>query len=134
MERFYNQNNNYSYHEQPTYPTGQALATAAMIAGIVSVVTIWTLYLPIIVGGLGVIFAFLSLGFEKKFSSSAKTGLFFSISGLLVCIILLIVGTTYLLNNPDRFLEMAQQLDRMGASEFGLSYEESVWQMLDMLR
>ena len=131
MEYFYNQNKNYGYHDQPTHATGHVLASVAMYAGIICIVTMWTLYIPIIVGGLGVIFAFLSQGFEKKLSNNAKTGMYLSAGGMLICLTILIGGSIYLLNNPERFLEMAIQLDRMGpAMEFGFSYEEAVRQII----
>ena len=135
MEYFFNQNKNHGYYDQPVHPTGQVMASAAMFAGIICVVTMWTLYLPIVIGGLGVIFAFLSQGFEKKLSNNAKTGLFLSGAGVLICLSLLIGGSIYLMNNPERFLELAIQLDRMGpAMEFGFSYEESVRQIIGTFR
>ena len=133
MEYFFNQNKNYGYYDQPTHSTGQAMATAAMIAGILCIVTMWTLYLPIIIGGLGIIFAYLSKGFESKLSSNAKTGMVFSAGGVGICVIILLGGTIYLLNNPERFLEIARQIDlQMGALvELGFSYEDAVRQILN---
>ncbi|MCL2719246.1 MAG: hypothetical protein FWE14_10765 [Lachnospiraceae bacterium] len=135
MDYFFNQKKDHGYYDQPTHPTGQTMATAAMIAGILCVVTLWTLYLPIVIGGLGVIFAFLSLGFERKLSSNAKMGLIFSASGLAICVIILATSTFFLFNNPERFLEIGRQLDSMGpAAELGFSYEETVGQLINLFR
>jgi hypothetical protein len=135
VEYFYNQKKDYGYYDQPIHPTGQSMATAAMVAGIICIATFWTVYLPIVIGGLGMVFAFLSKGFEKKLSNNAKVGFIFSAIGFSACTIFLAVGIFYLLNNPERFVELGQQLDTMGAGmELGFSYEESVKQIIDMLR
>ena len=107
------------------------MASAALIAGILCILTMWTVYLPIIIGGLGVIFAFLSQGFEKKLSGNAKTGMIFSAGGVLISIFFISGGAFYLLNNPERFLEVGAQLDQMTpAAELGFSYQEAVRQIL----
>lgn len=130
MEYFYNQKKNYGYYDQPTHPTGQTMAMAAMIIGILSVVTLWTLYFSIVLGGLGLIFAFLSKGFEKKFSNNAKMGFAFSAAGFFVSVFILIIFLLVIFHNPERLMEAAQQIDLMNP-QGGFSYEEVMRQFLN---
>ena|GEM_PF-2157946 len=132
---YFNQGRDYGYYDQPTHPTGQKMSAAAMVAGIICLVTLWTLYLPIIVGALGVIFGFLSLGFEKKLSSNAKMGLIFSAVGFTACLTILLGGAFFLYHNPERFLEAARLLDMNGpAREIGFSYEETVSLLINLFK
>ena len=139
MEYFYNQRKDHAYHEQPTHPTGQTMATAALTMGIVAALTFWTAYLPLVLGGLGVIFAFLSQGFEKKMTSQAKTGLCFSLIAFFAGITLIIVSIVSLLNDPSTLLAYGRGLDQYAMQRYGqsaetmmgMSYEAMFQQWLD---
>lgn len=135
MEYFYNQRKNYGYYDQPTHPTGQVMATAALASGIIAVFSLWTLYLPLVFGGLGLIFAFLSKGFEKKFINNAKIGLIFSASGFFISLLVILFSLVYLFNNPDALLNVGRQLDQMFLQTYGEN-SQSVFENSyeDMLR
>ncbi|MCL2254160.1 MAG: hypothetical protein FWC09_06915 [Lachnospiraceae bacterium] len=138
MNYFYNQNKNHGYYDQPTHPTGQTMATAALILGIVAVATFWTLYLPIVCGGLGLLFAYLSKGFEDRFSGQAKFAMIFAGAGFFISIAV-IIGLVYnLTENPELMLDYGRQLDQLFLQMFGQSsqnmmgnsYEETIRQMV----
>lgn len=139
MEYFYNQNKNYGYYDQPTHPTGQVMAAAAMMLGIASLSTCRTPYLPIVLGCIGGILALLSKGFERKLSGSAKIGLLCSVSGIVVSFVLTIAYIIYLINNPEVLMDYGRQTDQMiqqvygQTSEilFGYSYENMMQQLID---
>ncbi len=139
MEYFYNQNKNYGYYDQPTHPTGQVMAGAAMILGIAALSTCMTFYLPIVLGCIGGILALLSKGFDRKLSGSAKVGLLCSVGGIAVSLILTAVNIIYLVNNPEVLLDFGRQTDQTmqqvyGQSSemlFGDSYENMMRQLIE---
>lgn len=139
MDYFHNQNKNYGYYDQPTHPTGQMMATAALILGVAAISTCWTFYLPIALGCLGIVLALLSKGFERKLSGSAKMGILLSISGIVVSFVITMASTLYLIHNPDILLDFGRQTDLMtqqiygqsSESLFGYSYEDMMLHFID---
>lgn len=95
--------NNYGQNPPPgNYgpgPESNSFSTAAMILGIVSLVSSCCLYISIPVGAVGIILALLSKGSSSKMDSRSKTGLGISIAGIcisFVMIIAVLVSDTYL--------------------------------------
>ena len=123
MEYFYNQKKDYEYHEQPTHPTGHTMAAAALVMGICAVATFWTVYMPLFLGGLGVIFAILSQGFEKKMYSHAKTGLVLSVLGFVISIAIISFSLIYFLRDPSALLDYARGMDLRIMQRYGQSSE-----------
>ncbi len=135
MEYFYNQNKNHGYYDQPTHPTGQAMATAALLLGVGALTTCWTFYLSIILGCLSITFAILSKGFEKKMFGSAKTGLLCAVLGIVIAFIMLVGSIVYLLQNPGVLLDFARQTDQMIQQMYGQSTETILGQSYeDMIK
>lgn len=97
--------NNYGQNPPPgNYgpgPESNAFSTAAIILGIVSLVSSCCLYISIPVGAVGIILAILSKGSSSKMDSRSKTGLGISIAGIcisFVMIIAVLVSDTYMGN------------------------------------
>lgn len=67
-----------------------SMATAAMVLGIISLVTSCCLYIAIPVGAIGIILALLSKGYEPRLSSRGKTGLGLSLGGFAVSIAMIL--------------------------------------------
>lgn len=97
--------NNYGQNPPPgNYGPGSesnAFSTAAIILGIVSLVSSCCLYISIPVGAVGIILAILSKGSSSKMDSRSKTGLGISMAGIcisFVMIIAVLVSDTYMGN------------------------------------
>lgn len=97
--------NNYGQNPPPgNYGPGSesnSFSSAAMILGIVSLVSSCCLYISIPVGAVGIILAILSKGNSSRMDSRSKTGLGISIAGIcisFVMIIAVLVSDTYMGN------------------------------------
>ncbi len=135
MEYYYNQNKNHGYYDQPTHPTGHAMATAALLLGVGALTTCWTFYFSIILGCLSITFALLSKGFEKKMFGSAKIGLICSVTGIVIAILMLAGSIIYLLQNPGVLLDFGKQTDQMIQQIYGQSTESILGQSYeDMMK
>lgn len=97
--------NNYGQNPPPgNYgpgPESNSFSTAAMILGIISLVTSCCLYISIPVGAIGIILALLSKGSSTRMDSRSKTGLGISIAGIGISVFMIIavlVSNTYMGN------------------------------------
>lgn len=121
---------------------GMAMATASLLLGLASFFTMLTVFLPLLCGGLAILFALLSKGYGKKMVSQAKIGLVCGIGGL--CITAMMVGSSMamLLSNPDMMVEIGQQYDTVMEDMYGqptediygTSFEDMMKEYTDMLR
>lgn len=75
----------------PPRQKGEGMATAAMVLGIISLIglALLQLYLPLLLGGVGIILAILSRGSAKKVAGRAKAGMICCIISLCVSIVFL---------------------------------------------
>lgn len=119
------QGNGYYGGVNPTFRNpGMAMATASLILGAASFFTILSVFLPLVLGGLAVLFALLSKGYGKKMLTQAKIGLICGIGGF--CITAAVFGSSMamLLKDPDLLVEIGQQYDDAIESMYGQSTEE----------
>lgn len=70
----------------------QAMTTAAVILSVVAVSTVCCIYVSLICGVLGIMFALLSKGGEMTMSPNAKTALGVSILAIVLTILMLAVS------------------------------------------
>lgn len=128
MDNFNSQDNNGGY--QPTYtytPQYQPeqknpFALAAMILGLCSFMFLCTIFLPLPLGALSILFVILSRRHGKRLQSPAVTGLVTSIASMalsLVVIIMAIVSGFTMLKpeNRDKLNEQYQQM-------YGVDFDE----------
>ena len=147
----YNSNNNPYIQPGDPYPGGQmqpvrnpgrAMATASMILGIVSIVSMLTVYIPVICGSLAIVLAILSKGYGKKMLPGAKVGIGTGIGGIML--IFSIVGSLVAMilsfNRDDLITfgrQMDQQFERQTGQELedvlGQSYEEIMKQYAEAM-
>lgn len=123
-----NQNQNpYGYrYVPPVRKPGSGLANAAIVLGIISILTaiMMTIYFPFIFGSLAILFAILSKGRESKMVKQAKTGLICGIAGLLINIVIFGGSIVYIISNPNVLVESAQMYDQMCERIYGVPSEE----------
>lgn len=126
-------------------PGNNGFAFAALILGVSALFSLFTVYLPLILGSLAILFALLSKGYGKKMVITAKIGFISAITGLSLILSILVVGITslYLLFatcTDDQLLHYGSQLDQavemqLGQSTeemFGTSYEDMIGQLVTL--
>lgn len=97
-------------------------ATASLILGVISILTISTVILPLFLGSLGILFAVLSKKCRQNFQGPALTGYVTSLIGLItsgVLTIFLLVSGITLLRPENR-----DNLNKMYEQTYGISFDE----------
>ena len=126
-------------------PGNNGFAFASLILGVSALFSLFTVYLPLILGSLAILFALLSKGYGKKMVTTAKIGFISAITGLSLILSILVVCITslYLLFatcTDDQLLRYGTQLDQavemqLGQSTeemFGTSYEDIIGQLVTL--
>lgn len=143
----YNNENEYSgtsfEYNNGFAPGNNGFAFAALILGVSALFSLFTVYLPLILGSLAILFALLSKGYGKKMAATAKIGFISAITGLsLILSLSLSVSPhcTYYLQSltDDQLLHYGSQIDQaiemqLGQSTeemFGTSYEDMMEQLV----
>lgn len=133
------------YHYMPPARTpGSGLANAAIVLGIVAIITavMMTLYLPFILGSLAIVLALLSKGTAEKLTGQAKAAISCGTVSLVINLAIFITSVAYVFSNPEMLIETAQMYDNTieqmyGESSeeiFGESMEDMIGNMLDSFR
>lgn len=127
----FNSNTSYNGSGNRSFPVkvqGGGFANAAMILGIISIVTaaIMTVYPPFILGSLAILFAILSKGRAPKLLAQAKAGIICAITGLSINICIIVFSFVYIFSNPDMLRETAQIYDNMCEQIYGMPSEEII--------
>lgn len=129
----YNNENEYSgtsfEYNNGFAPGNNGFAFAALILGVSALFSLFTVYLPLILGSLAILFALLSKGYGKKMAATAKIGFISAITGLSLILSSLAVGITslYLLfatSTDDQLLHYGSQIDQAIEMQLGQSTEE----------
>lgn len=112
-------------------PGNNGFAFAALILGVSALFSICTVYLPLILGSLAIIFALLSKGYGKKMATTAKIGFISAITGLssILALIGVVLASLWLLFatcTDQQLLQYAKQLDQTFESQMGQSVEDTV--------
>ncbi len=118
MEPFYEQP-----YQQTYKPTGK-FAIVSMILGICSLALLCTVFCPIILGGLGIIFAVLSKRRGQKMENAAMTGVITSSIGLglsLIFCVVSVVSAVHMMKPENR-----NMLNQMYEDTLGMTYDEYI--------
>lgn len=127
----YDNNGQYHYQfEQPEPPQKNAMSTASMVMGLLTVVTtiMCTVYIPFITCGLAILFAILSKGKSRSMSGSAVTGTITGIGGFILNILLIAMVWYMYTNVPD----VHNQANEMFEQRYGVSIDELFEDMDDI--
>lgn len=114
------------YRSQPPVKNpGATMAMVSLILGIGSIFTLLTVYLPLILGSISIVFALLSKGYGKRLLASAKAGIITSISGMVLIISLIgaVLGLIFSLDGED-MIRFGQEMDEQFEEQMGISLEE----------
>ncbi len=139
MDHNQNINNNmgnlpYGRQAPPAYAVpGQKLANAAMILGIISVLStiLMTIYIPMILGTIAIILAILSKGLKSHMAGQAMTGLVCGIGGLLMNLGILISSLMFIFSHPELLQDAARTYDTQFEIIYGESTEDVLGQSLE---
>ncbi|MCI8978894.1 hypothetical protein D5282_17700 [bacterium 1xD8-48] len=123
-----NQNNQYAPEPVLRNP-GQSMATASMILGVVGLFTIFTVYIPLICGGLAVILAILSRGYGKKMLLAARVGIGTAIGAVvLICSIIFSLVGILLASSGDDLVNFGKAMDEQFEQQTGIELEDILGQ------
>ena len=125
-------NNNRPYYNRNAYNNaepGGSFATAAMVLGIVSIVTsfTFTVYPPFIVGSIAIILAILSKGQRPNLLSKARTGVICAVIGLVMNTVIVITSMVLLFTNPYVRAEVNKTFEK----QYGMSFDEMWEEMME---
>lgn len=102
----------------------RAFATASLVFGVLSALTFFTGFLPLINGGLGILFATLSRREDRPFPSSSWWGAALSFLGIFMGVMILsyilIAMVIPMMTDPAFYEEMKQ----MYQNNFGINLDE----------
>lgn len=139
MNNNQNINNNmgnlpYGYQAPPPYAVpGQKLANAAMVLGIISILStiLMTIYIPMILGTIAIILAILSRGLKSHMAGQAMTGLVCGIGGLLMNLGILVSSLMFIFSHPELLQDAARTYDTQFEIIYGESTEDVLGQSLE---
>lgn len=130
-----NQNENpYGYgYVPPAKLPGNAFASAAMVLGIISIVSalLMTVYFPFIFGSLAILFALLSRGRAAKLSNPAKAGICCGSVGFGINLAIIISSFALILSNPELLMQTAQTYDEMCEQIYGVPTEDILGESME---
>lgn len=113
-----------SYYNQPTHrPYGQAFAVASAVCGILSMTTICTVVLPLPLGALGLLFAYLSHRSKKRMNTTCVMGMVLS-SAALVTVVSMTVYSFLSLPSLMQDETFRNQVNSVSQQIYGIDFEE----------
>lgn len=120
-------NNNYqsNYYNLPPRNPGQTMATVSMILGVVSIFTLFTVYIPLVCGSIAVVLAILSKGSFKKMLTTAKVGIGTAIGSIALLFVMIASFSAMLLSTSgDTLIKFGQQIDQQFKEQTGQEIED----------
>lgn len=120
----YNNQNNYRPPQNYRNP-GMTFATISMVLGLGSIFTLFTIYLPIILGSLSIIFAILSTSAGQKALAAAKVGICTAIGSMaLTAVLMCMIMGMFLSAGREDLIQFGQQTDQMIEDLTGVQSED----------
>lgn len=113
---------NSNFRRCPGGASGERLASAAMVMGILALATFvsMTIYPPFIFGSIAIVLALLSKGRAPRMLSKAKAGIICAAIGLTANCALCGTSLYMLYTNP----EILEQVNDIFEDQYGMSYED----------
>lgn len=121
--------------EQQNNSNNQSFAVASLVFGILALAGFCTIILPLVFGGLSILFAILSRRKGQQISGASLTGILTSVSGIAISVMLIVMCIMMLpqLLADDAYMEQinataeamyGQTLDEMLEESYGVSLDE----------
>lgn len=118
----------------PVKPKGSGMATASLVLGIITLVSLLLLRLsmPFLLGGVGIILAILSKGSARKMTDKAKAGMICCITGLALDVVLCVSAVWLVFSLPKLSPELTEEVNKICEEQYGVSYDEMMEEIYDM--
>lgn len=126
----YNRNiYNNSYRRPTPNEPGSNLANAAMILGIISIISCFTftIYPAFIMGSISIVLAIISKGRRPKLIGNARTGIIFATIGLVANTVIIAGSITLMFTNDA----VRAQVNEMFEQQYGQSFDEMLEDILE---
>lgn len=140
----------YGYPPRPPYgappqpvrrPKGDGMATAAMILGILTLISLLLLRIlvPFVLSGVGIMLAILSRGGAKKLMGKAKAGLICCTAALCLDLALCVSSVCLMFALPNLSPELTKEVNKICEEQYGISYNEmmeqfyGIWDSYDLM-
>lgn len=118
----------------PVRPKGEGMATASMILGIISLVSLLFLQLsiPFVLGGVSIVLGILSRGGAKQLLGKAKAGITCSTIGLTLDIALFVFAIWFIISLPNLPAGFQDEFNKVCEEQYGVSYDELMEEFQDI--
>lgn len=114
-----------NYYKIPPRNPGQTMAVVSMILGVVSIFTLFTVYIPIICGSIAIVLAILSKGSFKKMLVAAKVGIGTAVGAITLLFVMIASLSAMLLSTSgDALIKFGQQIDQQFKEQTGQEIED----------
>ncbi len=131
-DQYSNQNDAYSNHRNTNYKVpitkpANSLAVAAMSLSIIALILAFTctIYPTLVLGGLAIILALLSKGYDTKMHAYSLTGIIIASASIFLNIVI-IASVLVLLFSPYANPEYRKEFDSLYEKIYGESFDDSL--------
>ena len=132
-------NNPYNPYGAPLQPApmksrGDGMATASLILGIISLVSLLLLRIstPFLLGGVGIVLAILSRGGTKKIIGKAKAGIICAVTAIVLDIAFCVFAVWLTFVLPNHSPAFREQINKICEEQYGVSYDEIIEELDDL--
>lgn len=105
-----------------------AFSSISLVLGIASILTIITVYLPLPLGSLAIIFAVLSKGSRLKFNMTELLTIGLSLFSIAIVLFTIIFSLYILITNPQIILDQIEMMAPMLEEIYGVTADEIIQQ------
>ena len=121
-----NQNQNNQPYPPARKAPGNGLMGASFVLGIAAIVSaiMMTVYLPFILGGISIVLALLSKGYENKMAGSAKAGIVCAVVGLVLNVLVVSVSLYTVFTDARVFRQFDSMYEQFYGDSFSDTYKE----------
>ena len=124
----YQTNSPYNHQEAPR----SAFSSVALVFAIGSLLTVMTVYLPLIFGSLAIIFAVLSKGARLKCNITELLTIAISLFSITIVIIAMVAAIYILIMNPQYVIDSIEAMAPMLEQIYGVTADEIIQQFESM--
>lgn len=110
-----------------------AFSSVALVFGIASILTIMTIYLPLLLGSLAIIFAVLSKGARLKFNTTELITVALSTFSIILVLTAMIAAFYIIITNPQYILDSIRMMAPMLEEMYGVTADEIIQQFENTL-
>lgn len=111
-----------------SYQNRNAFSSISLVFGIASVLTIITVYLPLPLASLAIIFAVLSKGGRLKFNMTELLTIGLSLFSIIIVLLAIFTSLYIMITNPQFIIEQIELMAPMLEEVYGVTADEIIQQ------